>query len=397
MAGITKAERAARDAAQTSAKQSATPDDGAPPASNAERTSTARNGIANLTAKGDDVPQASYKAEDYEWDANGEKGGEKPKGDDDKAKKDAEEAAERAADEAASKEYENSPDGKRARADKDAALSGDTGAAPAPKISDDLVKRAGDLGLPPAVARAFETPEALTKYLDAKATAQQPAGEKKGDEIDNQAPFEFNADAFKDYPPEVQATLGGMAKLMKQQGEQLSAMHAELTKRTSSVELDIMDKAIDAIGDDKAFGKGATSGMADGEPATNRAKLIQAAQVLIAGREALGQPPLSMEQAFQKAYKLEFEGRVEARQNAEITDKVKKRVSQVLGRSESIPGAVTQQATMTPEQRAIQRGRALLAERGHTVGPQATRWFRRMTRFGAKSLPAQFQSFLHRP
>lgn len=332
-----------------------------PPPAKVERTSESRAGIPNLTSNSEEgTPARAFKQEDYDWDANGEGAKEAAAGE----KKDDPEADETPA----AKEGE---DPAAAAGDKPAA-DGKTPAAdpPAEKMSDDLIKRAGDLGLPPAVARAFETPEALTKYLDAKAKAQTPQGEKGKDGVDNDSQFVFNADAFKDYPEEVQKTLAGMHKLITTQGEQLSAVRSELTKRTSSVELDIMDKAIDAIGDDKAFGKGATSGMAEGEPSTNRAKLIQAAQVLIAGREALGQPPLSMEQAFQKAYTLEFGERVAARANASMAQKVQRRVAQMVGRSESIPGIVAQQAALSPEQRAVQKGRELLAARGHTVGAQ---------------------------
>lgn len=355
MAGITKAEKARRAAEAAKAGAAAAP---APAAVGAPvQTSGGKGGIPDLTAgETTAAPVPSIKTDDYDW------GNDEPEV--------------KAADSKADAEGGDAPAGKPAPAGaKDGdGEGGDDDEAPAPPIGDDLIKRAADLGLPAAVAKAFETPEALTKYLDSKVALVKPAdGDEKNANkgVDNESHFEFNADAFKDYPPEVQATLGGMAKLMKQQGEQLSTLRSELTKRASSVELDVMDKAIDAIGDDKVFGKGATSALGEGEPAANRAKLIQAAQVLIAGREALGQPPLSMGEAFQKAYKLEFEDRVEARANAGLAQKVQKRVSQVLGRSESIPGTVAQQASMTPEQRAIQKGRALLAQRGHTVGAQA--------------------------
>lgn len=242
--------------------------------------------------------------------------------------------------------------------------------ADAPKITDEMIAAAGKAGLPPAVAKAFGTPDELQKFLDSKAAPAPGAesGEKKPDEkLDSAAKLGLNLDAFKDYPPEVGETFRALAAQIASQNEQISALVGDVSKRTSAVELDHVDQGIEKIGDEKLFGKGRTSGMKEGaETTANRTKLIQAAQAIIAGKEALGQKPISMQEALEKAYKSEFPDRNEARIKSDTATKIRARSGQITGRFESTASATVPLEQMDPRQKAIHNARNFLASRGHT-------------------------------
>lgn len=246
------------------------------------------------------------------------------------------------------------------------------------KISDEMLERAAELGLPEAVAKAFETPEALQKYLENKAGT---AIEKKNDAqaLDKKEESVLNLAAFDEYPEEVRSTFKAVDEMLKAQKDEISALRSEITKRTSAVELDHVDSAIESIDDEKTFGRGRTSSQREGaETTANRQKLISSAQAIIAGREVLGQAPISMAQAIQNAYKMEFGERASSRQTREITEAVRKREAQFTGRQTAM-AAASAESEMSPEHRAIAKGRALLAARGHSSGSQGNSMSRENT------------------
>lgn len=242
-------------------------------------------------------------------------------------------------------------------------------------LSAELVLEAEALGVSKATIEAFASDEhlrsALEKVYERRSPAKTPADEEK-QEDEPPEPEEFKLDLDEDeFDPKLISAVKGMAdeinRLRKEQFEQKKTGQGSQEAAQARADMEFVqtfDTMIAELGDAYAplLGKGTIDTLDPDSPQMKaREDVVDQMNATNASRMRRGEKPLDGKVAFQRAVAAVFPDKTNNIARHDLSDKVKKRGKQIIGRPLSGKKPVD---TRTDEDRAVASVGELLDKRG---------------------------------
>lgn len=212
-----------------------------------------------------------------------------------------------------------------------------------PQISDEVLTRAAQVGIPVEVARTFPSEVTLQAWIaDRERTATTDTTDKTKTETKDPLDELPKLDP-EVYEPEVIAVVDKLTNAIRQQRDQIKELSdtaqnsTEVTQGEAVREMEQwFDGQIEKLGDDftEALGKGGHQSLNRGSPQyAKREELATQVGVLVSGYQASGLEPPPRDEVFQAAAKLTLGNEFQKVHKRQLTKELKKQGSQHISRA----------------------------------------------------------------